>query len=164
MSERRAVIVPSRLRRCNTSDNRIVPIARQVVLSLWVGSLWTVGYLVVPMLFAVLDDRQLAGEIAGQLFFAETWLSLICAALILLPEFIIDIRRAILRPDNILVMLCVVLLAGAEWGVRPLMDASRLTDGSSGPDFAMWHGVAAGMYLWASLCGLLALWRSASGR
>lgn len=134
------------------------------MLSLWVGSLWTVGYLVAPMLFAVLDDRRLAGEIAGHLFYAETWLSLICAALILLPEFIGGIRRAILQPDNILLIVCVVFLVGAEWGVRPLMDAARTADGSTGPDFAMWHGVAAGMYLLASLCGLLALWRSASGR
>ncbi len=126
-------------------------------MSLWVGSLWTVGYLVVPMLFAVLDDRRLAGEIAGHFFYAETWLSLICAALILLPEFIGGIRRAFLQPDNILLIACVVFLAGAEWGVRPLMDAARTADGSAGPDFAMWHGVAAGMYLLASLCGLLAL-------
>lgn len=134
------------------------------MLSLWAGSLWTVGYLAAPTLFAVLDDRRLAGEIAGRLFYAETWLSLICAALILLPEFIGDHRGAIFRLDNILVIVCVALLAGAEWGVRPLMDASRLADGGTGPDFAMWHGVAAGMYLWACLCSLLALWRSASGR
>ncbi len=142
----------------------IVPIARRVILGLWVGSLWTVGYVAAPTLFAVLDDRRLAGEIAGQLFFAETWLSLICATLIVLPEFTGDNRRTIFRLDNILVMICVAFVAGAEWGVRPLMDASRLADGSSGTGFAMWHGVAAGMYLWASLCGLLALWRSASGR
>ena len=139
-------------------------VARGVVLSLWAGSLWTVGYLAAPTLFAVLDDRRLAGEIAGRMFYAETWLSLICAALILLPEFIGNLRRAIFRLDNILVIVCVVLLVGAEWGVRPLMDASRLADGSTGPDFAMWHGVAAGMYLCASIVALVLLWRSNSGR
>ncbi|MCZ6686851.1 MAG: DUF4149 domain-containing protein [Gammaproteobacteria bacterium] len=139
-------------------------VARGVVLSLWAGSLWTVGYLAAPTLFAVLDDRRLAGEIAGRMFYAETWLSLICAALILLPEFIGNLRRAIFRLDNILVIVCVVLLVGAEWGVRPLMDASRLADGGTGPDFAMWHGVAAGMYLCASIVALVLLWRSNSGR
>jgi len=138
-------------------------IARQVVLSLWVGSLWTVGYLVAPTLFAVLDDRHLAGEIAGQLFFAETWLSLICATFILAPDLIRNFRQAFFRVDNMLVILSVVFLAGMQWGVRPLVDASRLADGSSGPNFAMWHGVAAGMYLLASLSALLVLWRSASG-
>ena len=139
-------------------------VARGVVLSLWAGSLWTVGYLAAPTLFAVLDDRRLAGEIAGRMFYAETWLSLVCAALILLPEFIGNLRRAIFRLDNILVIVCVVLLVGAEWGVRPLMDASRLADGGTGPDFAMWHGVAAGMYLCASIVALVLLWRSNSGR
>ena len=133
------------------------------MLSLWVGSLWTVGYLAAPTLFAVLEDRHLAGEIAGQLFFAETWLSLICATFILAPDLIRNFRQAFFRVDNMLVILSVVFLAGMQWGVRPLVDASRLADGSTGPNFAMWHGVAAGMYLLASLSALLVLWRSASG-
>jgi hypothetical protein len=163
MSGRLAVTAPTKSPGCATSDSRIYGAARQVVLSLWVGSLWTVGYLAAPTVFAVLADRHLAGEIAGQLFFAETWLSLICATFILVPDLVRDLRHAIFQTDNILVIMSVGLLAGMQWGVRPLIDASRLADGSTGPDFAMWHGVAAGMYLLASLSALLVLWRSASG-
>lgn len=54
-----------------------------LVATLWVGSLWTVGYLVAPTLFATLADRVLAGTIAGSVFRVEAWLSLACAAAML---------------------------------------------------------------------------------
>ena len=57
--------------------------ARTLLVTLWAGSLWTVGYLVAPVLFATLPDRTLAGSIAGSLFRAEAWLSLVCGILLL---------------------------------------------------------------------------------
>lgn len=57
---------------------------RLLVATLWVGSLWTVGYLVAPTLFATLSDRALAGTIAGSVFRVEAWLSLACATTLLL--------------------------------------------------------------------------------
>ena len=32
-----------------------------VALTLWIGALWTVGYVVAPTLFSTLSDRALAG-------------------------------------------------------------------------------------------------------
>ncbi|HEX8601023.1 MAG TPA: DUF4149 domain-containing protein, partial [Pseudoduganella sp.] len=61
---------------------------RLLVAVLWAGSLWTVGYLVAPTLFATLSDRVLAGTIAGAMFHAEAMLSLGCAlALLVLLKF-----------------------------------------------------------------------------
>ncbi|MEO8342514.1 MAG: DUF4149 domain-containing protein, partial [Gallionella sp.] len=34
----------------------------------WVGGLWAIGYLAVPVLFYAQPDRQLAGLLAGQMF------------------------------------------------------------------------------------------------
>ena len=34
-------------------------------ITLWIGGMWAVGYVVAPMLFATLGDRQLAGVVAG---------------------------------------------------------------------------------------------------
>ena len=48
---------------------------RLLVAAIWAGSLWTVGYLVAPTLFASFD-RVLAGSIAGLMFHAEAMLSL----------------------------------------------------------------------------------------
>ena len=54
-----------------------------VTLTLWVGGLWTIGYLVVPTLFAALADRQLAAMLAGKLFVLIGWVGLACAAYLL---------------------------------------------------------------------------------
>jgi hypothetical protein len=40
-------------------------------LTAWVGSLWAIGYLAVPILFHAQPDRQLAGMLAGQMFTAS---------------------------------------------------------------------------------------------
>ena len=55
-----------------------------VALTLWVGGLWTMGYLVAPTLFRSLSsDRPLAGRLAGQLFELIGWVGLGCAAYLL---------------------------------------------------------------------------------
>ncbi|RYF44389.1 MAG: DUF4149 domain-containing protein, partial [Comamonadaceae bacterium] len=41
-----------------------------LIAALWWGSLTTVGFLVVPMLFARLGNPAVAGNFAGQLFAA----------------------------------------------------------------------------------------------
>ncbi len=138
--------------------------SRRVVLSLWAGSLWTVGYLAAPTLFAVLDDRHLAGELAGRMFYAETWLSLICAGFLLVPYRASGSFRPLATVDNLLVLTSVSLLVLSEWLIRPLMVASRLPGVGPGQDFAMWHGVAATLYLFASIIALAAVWRSSVRR
>ena len=42
--------------------------SERILLTLWVGGMWTIGYLVAPVLFGTLNDRQLAGDLAGFLF------------------------------------------------------------------------------------------------
>ena len=40
-------------------------ITERILLTLWVGGLWSVGYLAVPVLFHGLNDRRLAGMVSG---------------------------------------------------------------------------------------------------
>jgi hypothetical protein len=54
-----------------------------LVATLWAGSLWAVGYLAAPTLFATLSDRVLAGTIAASLFKNQAWLSIACALVML---------------------------------------------------------------------------------
>ena len=63
---------------------RILPGVRVLLVTFWVGSLWTVGYLAAPTLFATLPDRALAGSIAGSLFRVQAWVSVGCGLLLLL--------------------------------------------------------------------------------
>ncbi len=52
--------------------------------ALWWGSLTTLGFIVVPMLFSQLPSKQLAGNMAARLFEAQTWVSVACGLVLLL--------------------------------------------------------------------------------
>src|SRR4051812_30024386 len=84
---------------------------RLLVAALWAGSLWTIGYLVAPTLFATLNDNVLAGVIAGSMFRAEAWLSLVCGCVLLwlMPE-----RRKLL----LLMVGCTLF---SYFGMHPLL-------------------------------------------
>lgn len=53
-----------------------------LVAMFWMGSLWTICAVVATGLFAFLDDRRLAGTIAGQFFHVATWLGMAFAVLL----------------------------------------------------------------------------------
>ena len=55
-----------------------------MALALWWGSLSAIAGFVVPMLFAHLPTPAMAGNLAGRLFGAQTWVSLACGGLVLL--------------------------------------------------------------------------------
>jgi Domain of unknown function (DUF4149) len=133
-------------------------LGRTLLVTLWAGSLWTIGYLVAPLLFASLPDRTLAGTIAGTLFRAEAWLSLACGILLL----------AIFRADTNLpsrttclrivigMLLCVVI---GYFGLQPFMAEIRAAAAQSGgvmddamrARFGLLHGLASVIYLLQSL-------------
>ena len=46
----------------------------RILLTLWVGSLWAIGYIAAPTLFATLEDRALAGTLAGAMFVRARYL------------------------------------------------------------------------------------------
>ena len=55
-----------------------------LVAALWWGSLTTIGFLVVPMLFAHLPSPTVAGNMAAKLFAAQTWVAVACCLVLLL--------------------------------------------------------------------------------
>ncbi|MHB8562653.1 MAG: DUF4149 domain-containing protein, partial [Acidiferrobacteraceae bacterium] len=57
---------------------RFVDPLERVVLTLWVGGMWSVGYLVAPVLFSMLDSKTVAGNIAGRLFSYLGMAGLVC--------------------------------------------------------------------------------------
>ena len=52
--------------------------------ALWWGSLTTLGFFVVPMLFQHLPNKALAGNMAARFFEAQTWISVGCGLFLLL--------------------------------------------------------------------------------
>lgn len=137
-----------------------------MIASLWVGSLWTVGYLVAPTLFATLADRALAGTIAGNVFRIEAWLSLACAVSLLL---LLGRKPATLpgagwfarcSPSRLVIGMALCTLIG-YFGLQPFMAAireaaaGREMTGDARLYFGLLHGAASLVYLLQSSLGVL---------
>lgn len=138
--------------------------ARFLITVLWVGSLWTVGYIVAPILFATLTDRSLAGTIAGRLFQAEAWISLICAAMLLV--MLLRQKAALPNFKSCLLLICGMLACTliGYFGLQPFMAALRENGGwaseAARTRFGMLHGLSSALYLAQSVLGGLLLLRT----
>ena len=53
-----------------------------LLLTIWVGGILTMGYVVAPILFSTLDDRSLAALVAGKLFSIMAVIGLYCGSLL----------------------------------------------------------------------------------
>lgn len=134
-------------------------ITERLITTLWVGGLWAIGYLAVPTLFARLDDRVLAGELAGHMFSALAYLGLACGGLLLGAELW---RRAGRVGRSLRFWLLLGMLAGVVIGqflLQPQMAALKLQGIGEGTaaaaEFARLHGIASAIYLAVSLLGLI---------
>ena len=135
-----------------------------VTLTLWVGGLWAIGYLVAPTLFATLADRQLAGVLAGKLFALIGWIGLACAAYLLLFMSFRFGRGAMKRGVFWLFLAMLVLTAVSQFSIQPLLAQLKtealpreVMESVLRDRFAVWHGVSSILYLAQSLLGLLAV-------
>jgi len=149
---------------------RIADALHDVALTLWVGGLWVIGYLVAPTLFATLsNDRQTAGLLAGRLFESMGWVGLACAVYLLLFVLLRVGTTALRRWNFWLLVLMLLLTAISLFGVQPLLaqlkaDAlpREVVESVLRNRFAAWHGVSSILYLVQTLLGLLLV--TSSGR
>jgi len=123
------------------------------LLTLWVGGLWVTGYVVAPTLFANLEDRALAGSLAGVMFNIMAYVGLLCGTLLLLfNQLRSSGRRGNWRALVLLTMLVLVVIG--EFYVAPEIAGLRTRGLVDTPAFARLHGTAAIAYLVTSLLGL----------
>jgi len=139
----------------------LIPAARLLVVTVWCGSLWTIGYLVAPTLFATLTDRALAGTIAGSLFRIEAWLSVVAAVTLFALERAAPAAQRLGRRHLLLAggMLACTLVG--YFVLHPFMAELRAAAGPGGvmaselrARFGMLHGISSGFYLLQSLLGV----------
>ena len=120
-------------------------------LSIWVAALWwaslsTLGFLVVPLLFAHLPTAAVAGAMAAKLFSAQTWVSTVCGLFLLMTtrsnhnpaSKSIDSTAIILIVGGLLMALLV------EFAIAPRIVLRE--------NLKIWHSVGSGMYLLQWLC------------
>jgi len=129
-----------------------------LLAALWWGSLTTIGFLVVPMLFAKLGNPAAAGNFAGQLFEAQSWIAIGCGLLLLIHfRTRMDERIDSASMGAIFLILAALLLALLQqYAVAPRILARD--------NLKLWHAVGSGMYLVQWLCAGVLLWRMGAVR
>lgn len=150
---------------------RLADASYTLALTLWVGALWAIGYIAAPLLFSALDDRVLAGTLAGRMFAVVGWLGLACGTWLLLC-MLLRLGAAALKRLIFWVVLFMLLLAAAQlFGLQPLIAQLRsasvpreLAEAATRSRFATWHGVASVLYLVQSLLGVFAVLGAARGQ
>ena len=130
----------------------MLPALERVLLTLWVGSLWVSGFMVAPLLFAGLDDRALAGTLAGELFGITAYIGLVCGGLLLALN---SVNYRALNWRGLLLAGMLLLIVVGQFVLTPMIAGLREQGLSGSPQFGQLHGLASVLYIITCLCGLL---------
>ena len=127
----------------------------RLILALWVGGMVAIGYIVAPVLFAWLDDRTLAGSLAGVFFSAIAWLGIACGILLLIIDRQLRPDTAMInwRSGTLIAMLVLILLG--QFIVSPRIVELRGAGLADSASFAWMHGLASLLFVLTSLLGLI---------
>lgn len=123
--------------------------------ALWWGALTSVGFGVVPMLFANLATPAMAGAMAAKLFSALTWLAVGCGLLLLIVFWL----KRPLALDNkarvaiFFIAFGMLLALLSEFAVAPRIVARQ--------DLRLWHSVGTVLYAFQWVCAGVVFWRLA---
>ncbi len=141
------------------------------VLVLWVGGLWALGYVAAPVLFASLDDKQLAGMLAGKLFTVGAWIGIGAAVYLLVYRIAREGGAALKTLFFWVVLAMLALTLAGHFGIQPILQGLKdqamplaVMQSVFADRFARWHGVSSILYLIQSALGLLLVWRSGLAR
>lgn len=137
-----------------------------VLLVAWVGGLWAIGYIAAPTLFAELSDRQLAGNLAGELFKWIAWVGIVAGSYLLVHRLGRQGLPAFKQSYFWIVLAMLLLVLGQQFGIQPVMQALKdqampqaVMESAFRSRFAAWHGISSVVYLIESLLGLVLVWR-----
>jgi len=140
------------------ANGKFHPIGERIVLALWVGGLWSVGFLAVPVLFHALD-KHAAGELAAPMFTLINAFSLVCGALLLLLAAFAGGRGWYRSWRTAVIVSMMAVAAVILFLIQPQMAALKaqaaVAGAELGPQFARLHGISSALYLLASVLGLL---------
>ena len=132
-----------------------------IVVTLWVGALWMTG-LTAYILFDTLQDKQLAGSLAGKLFTIVSYIGL-ASAFYLLVQRLMDYGTGALKQSFFwAVFVMLLLILAGHFGIQPIL--AQLKADAMPADvmhsifaerFGKWHGIASVAYLVECLLGFV---------
>ena len=140
--------------------NRLAESLYSITVTMWVGGLFAIGFLVAPVLFAQLPDHALAGNLAGTLFTLIAIIGFVCGGYLIMFLFVRQGLRAFKCGVLWIVLLMLVLNAAGHFGIQPIItqlnaDAlpRQVMESALRDRFAAWHGISSVLYLVQTLFG-----------
>lgn len=140
----------------------------QLLVGLWLGTILSVGYLVAPVIFTKLPDRQLAGLIAGEIFSITTTMTIVLGVVLLgLSNWQVSRGFAKYRQIRWFVLLILLFAIGGSLMQLWMMDLKRLASiegvvvmqSTYATPFARLHGISSVLFLLESVVGLITFWK-----
>jgi hypothetical protein len=136
---------------------------KNLLTTLWIGGMWTVGVLVAPILFSSLD-KGWAAMLAGKLFRVIGWVGIVAAVYLLLWYVWTVGLRAFRAAPLWLVLGMLVCTLVNQFALFPLIAqvkpaVSQATEGMFGGGLSSWHTISSLIYLVQSVLGLIYIWR-----
>lgn len=136
-----------------------------IVITLWVGALWMTG-LSAYLLFDTLQDKQMAGRIAGKLFLAVSYIGM-ASAFYLLIQRLVEFGTSALKQSYFWAAFAMLLLVLAGYfGIQPLLAQLKaaalpndVMQSVFASRFSTWHGVASVAYVVECLLGFVLVLR-----
>ena len=133
----------------------MLQISEKILLTIWVGGMWSIGYIVAPVLFKMLE-KSVAGNVAGQLFTIMSYVGIFCAvALIVNVTLMQGFNPKHWQLWTLVVMLLVILIG--QFVLHPMMSeikAVGITEANHA-QFAKLHGISSILFLINSIAGLV---------
>lgn len=131
------------------------------MITAWVGGLWAIGYLAVPVLFYAQPDKQLAGMLAGQMFSLVAYLGMVCGMYLLIHRFSVSgrdtFRHVLFWTVAAMLLISLVLQFGIQTTMADLKLQALPLDvrhSAFADRFKMLHGISSLIYLTQSLLGI----------
>lgn len=138
-----------------------------ILLVIWVGSLLTLGAIAAPVLFSAVEDKQLAGMLAGKMFAVGAWIGLASGVFLLLYSLTSDGARALKSVFFWLVLIMLLLTIAGHFGVQPILQNLKnkalplaVMQSVFADRFSQWHGISRILWIIQSVLGVVLVWRS----
>ncbi|MEQ1602306.1 MAG: DUF4149 domain-containing protein [Methylophilaceae bacterium] len=132
-----------------------------IAITAWVGALWSIGYLAAPTLFNALQDRSVAGMLAGKMFSLVAYVGITCGFYLLIQRLVMNGASALKQGFFWIVLLMLLLALAGHFGIGSLLAGLKaqamptdVMQSVFSSKFKVWHGVASIAYLIESLLGV----------
>ena len=124
-----------------------------MIITLWAGALWMTG-ISAYVLFDSLQDKQLAGSLAGKLFTVVSYIGLASAFYLLIHRLFEYGTPALKQMFFWVVFVMLLLVLAGHFGIQPILEGLKaqafpadVMQTVFADRFKTWHGVASVAYL-----------------